>query len=963
MDLPDRLGPYEIVEQLGSGGMGVVFRARDGRLQRDVAIKLLPFGALGDERDHARFRREALALAKLSQPNIATLFDVGEQDGLSYIVMECVAGRSLAALIEDGPLPIRDALALGVEIAEALEEAHAHGIVHRDLKPANVMVTPKGHAKVLDFGIAKLLAPTDDAASATLTETRGTVGTPLYMSPEQAMGDAVDFRSDLWSLGVVLYEALTGSPPFRGTATLGLLHAIAQASPTPLREHRPVPASVERIVFRALSKDPAARYQSAAEMGRELSSALAALTNGASTEASGVGRSSPAWVVPSAVGVLLLAVAGAWTFERSEHRHWAKEVAIPDAASLDQQGRPLAAYKLLRDAKRYLPADTQLAALLRSSTRTVSISSSPPGAAVEIRDYVGSDSGWYRLGTTPVSRMTMPAGYFRWRVTAPGSSSVESAPTTRDRIHFALDSMRAAPAGMVYASGGNWGDFIAFVGWVGPYRLPPFYIDRYEVTNRDYQRFIDAGGYERREWWTQKFVDGTRVLDWTEAMHRLRDSTGRVGPSTWRGGHYAAGHGDYPVAGVSWYEAAAYAAWSGKSLPTMAQWYHAAPVSVASYTVRESNISREHAAAVGAFRGIGPFGTYDMAGNVREWIANPLDANRRLLLGGAWTSPSYLFSEPEALAAFDRSGTNGFRCVKNIEPPPAATLAAIAPLERDFSKARPASDAVFRAYRLLYAYDEGPLAARVESVVHDEPDWREERVTFNTAYDGERMSALLFLPKHVRPPFQTVVFFPSARVLDLTSSTTLGDTSFFDYVVQSGRAVVYPIYQGTYERRGRLALPGASLPMALTVQRFKDLARSLDYLGTRADIDTSHLAYLGASMGAAEGVIYTTLLQDRLKTVVLLDGGFFLGTPRPGRDQADFAPRLKIPVLMVNGRYDFSFSLERAQVPLFRMLGTPAADKRHVVLDTPHDVRAKRPELMREVLAWLDRYLGPVDAR
>jgi eukaryotic-like serine/threonine-protein kinase len=236
-------------------------------------------------------------------------------------------------------------------------------------------------------------------------------------------------------------------------------------------------------------------------------------------------------------------------------------------------------------------------------------------------------------------------------------------------------------------------------------------------------------------------------------------------------------------------------------------------------------------------------------------------------------------------------------------------------------------------------------------------------VTFNTAYDGERMSALLFLPKHVRPPFQTVVFFPSARVLDLTSSTTLGDTSFFDYVVQSGRAVVYPIYQGTYERRGRLALPGASLPMALTVQRFKDLARSLDYLGTRADIDTSHLAYLGASMGAAEGVIYTTLLQDRLKTVVLLDGGFFLGTPRPGRDQADFAPRLKIPVLMVNGRYDFSFSLERAQVPLFRMLGTPAADKRHVVLDTPHDVRAKRPELMREVLAWLDRYLGPVDAR
>src|SRR5207237_5520454 len=133
-----------------------------------------------------------------------------------------------------------------------------------------------------------------------------------------------------------------------------------------------------------------------------------------------------------------------------------------------------------------------------------------------------------------------------------------------------------------------------------------------------------------------------------------------------------------------------------------------------------------------------------------------------------------------------------------------------------------------------------------------------------------------------------------------------------------------------------------------------------DYLATRTDIDATKLAYLGVSMGAAEGVLYTTLLQDRLKTDVFLDGGFFLGKPSTGRDQADFAPRLRIPVLMVNGRYDFSFSLDRAQNPLFAMLGTPAADKKHVVLETPHDVRAKRPELVRAVLSWLDKYLGPV---
>src|SRR6185295_19550950 len=144
----------------------------------------------------------------------------------------------------------------------------------------------------------------------------------------------------------------------------------------------------------------------------------------------------------------------------------------------------------------------------------------------------------------------------------------------------------------------------------------------------------------------------------------------------------------------------------------------------------------------------------------------------------------------------------------------------------------------------------------------------------------------------------------------------------------------------------------------LTEERYKDLARALDYVRTRRDLDTSRVAYLGVSMGAAEGVIYATLLQDRLKATVLLDGGFFLDPPLAGRDQADFAPRLKLPVLMVNGRYDFSFSLERAQEPLFRMLGAPAADKKHVVLDSPHDVSADRPNLTKAVLEWLDTYLG-----
>jgi dienelactone hydrolase len=276
---------------------------------------------------------------------------------------------------------------------------------------------------------------------------------------------------------------------------------------------------------------------------------------------------------------------------------------------------------------------------------------------------------------------------------------------------------------------------------------------------------------------------------------------------------------------------------------------------------------------------------------------------------------------------------------------------------------KPAPDSVFQAYQVLYAYPKIPLNARVEGLVKETADWREEKITFDAAYNGERMAAYLFLPKNVHPPYQTVLFFPSARVLfipDSGNGLKIGDLKFVDYIIQSGRAVMYPIYQNTYERQVKFYLPQASQSIQLTSDWYKDAARSLDYLATRPDIDSNKLAYLGVSMGAADGVIISTLLQDRLKAVVYLDGGYFLDTPPPGGDQADFAPRMKKPVLMVNGRYDFTFPVEKAQDPLFKMLGTSESDKRHVVLDTPHDVTEQRPLLVKAVLDWLDRYLGPV---
>jgi dienelactone hydrolase len=937
--------------------MGVVYRARDIRLERDVALKALSPEIVRDTPAQTRFHREALALAKLSHPNIATLYDVGQSEGVSYLVMECVEGQSLAQKLSTGKLAVRESLVLGIDIASALEAAHEYGIVHRDLKPANVIVTPKGHAKVLDFGVAKLLRPIG-ADSASTSDTIGAVGTLLYMSPEQAVGHQVDTRSDIWSLGVLLYECLTGVTPFRSSAVTNVLHEITTGQQSSIRDHGvDGPRILEETISRALSKKASSRYQSAGEMRRDLAAALAQV-DGVQSHAE---RASYRRMVlrAAAIAVVIVGTAAFLGFRRYENRLWARTGAVPEVLRMQSHDSALAASLVLQRAMKILPADSQLDQVARASSRVVNVTTTPAGASVYLADYADTSGNWRSIGTTPLTDVTIPTGYFRWRFVLPDRREITQAPVVGKRLKMQLDSALSAPPGMVYAPGWTWINMISFVGWVGPYKLPPFYIDRFEVTNREYQRFVDAGGYERSEYWTERFADGGSDITWHEAMEKLRDSTGRPGPSTWKGGHFAAGEDNYPVAGVSWYEAAAYAKWSHKSLPALAQWYYAAPPEMARYAVKVSNISHNRLAPVGWFKGVGPFGTYDMAGNVKEWVANPLTAHRRFLLGGAWSSESYLYSEPEALSAFDRSSTNGFRCVVNLQPVPVGALAEITPLERDFRAYKPASDDVFAAYRAIYSYDRAPLDSTTETV-SDNADWRKERVTFRTAYGNERMAAYLYLPKHVHPPYETVVFSPSARVLELSDSRMLGDTSFFDYVVQSGRAVLYPIYQGTYERRGRAVLPGSSEGMTLLVQRYKDLARSLDYLATRSDIDTARIAFLGVSMGSAEGVIYTTLLQDRLKTDILLDGGFFLGPHRPGSDQADFAPRLAIPVLMLNGRYDFSFALERSQTPLFEMLGTPRDKKRHVVLDTPHDVRNSRAEMMSVVLKWLDQYPGPV---
>jgi eukaryotic-like serine/threonine-protein kinase len=272
-----KLGPYEIVEPLGAGGMGEVYRGRDTRLQRTVAIKILPAHLSNDVVRKQRFEREAKTISSLNHPHICTLYDVGQQDGVDFLVMECVEGETLAKRLEKGPLPLDQVLKLGAQIADALDKAHRAGIVHRDLKPGNIMLTATG-AKLLDFGLAKPAAPLASAATLTaaspkspVTEQGTIVGTFQYMSPEQVEGKELDGRSDIFSLGAVLYEMLTGKLAFEGKSQLSVASAILEKEPAPISSIKPLtPPVLDHAIRRSLAKDPEERWQTARDLALEL---------------------------------------------------------------------------------------------------------------------------------------------------------------------------------------------------------------------------------------------------------------------------------------------------------------------------------------------------------------------------------------------------------------------------------------------------------------------------------------------------------------------------------------------------------------------------------------------------------------------------------------------------------------------------------------------------------------------
>ena len=1041
-----KLGHYRILSHLGAGGMGEVYLAEDTKLNRRVAIKVLSPNSIDSENANRRLLREAQSAAKLDHPNICGILEVSQSDGRNFICMQYVEGETLEATMRRHALALPEVLAIAIQVADALAEAHALGTIHRDIKPSNIMVTARGAVKVMDFGLAKQIKQSDmvksDAETEALLSAAGAIiGTLPYMSPEQVRGEAVDGRSDIFSFGVVLYEMVSGQQPFANNSSAATASAILTVEPPPLaRFSQDVPAELERIISKALRKNPEERYQTSKDLlidlrslrderefqhrlersvaphSKEYESAQkvpvtsdsvparivtaeqqpnATVIDVQKTTAAPATTSSIARLVKTArsrtglivLGALILAGATGWFIWRRGNVNWAKG-QVPKIEALAQAQKFHEAYELAIAAEKYLPQDATITRLMPIISHTISVTTDPAGAQVYLRRFVPDDAGQSAsrqlVGITPLENLRVARAQYILYIEKDGYAKTERTvsatiqhlgtlmmmppPIVVEQKLIAADQM---PNRMTFVPGGDY----RMVAWTRPTderaRLDDYFIDKYEVSNQEYQEFINAGGYLKQQYWKYPFSKDGRALSWGEAMKEFRDQTGLPGPRGWSGQNFPEGKPDHPVTGITWYEAAAYAAFRGKQLPTIFQWEKAARNGRASGfgtympwgiffagETLHANFNNDGTMAVNSSEfGISPFGAYNMAGNASEWCLNETSEGF-IATGGAWGSPAYTFSSFGTLPGFYSSNKVGFRCALNSSTAAGDQGAMRIELRNEVPVYAAASDADFNKWLTHYRYDKAPLDPQIVET-KETAEWRREKITFKGA-DGERALAYLYLPKNFPRPLQVIHFVPGSNVEDGTTPLPDAIDSYLAPFIKSGRAVFGLVLKGYSER---LRSDNYVNPEPTTVEYrdkivnwITDLRRGLDYLETRNDIDAGRIACFTLSSGGRTGVILTAV-ENRYRSIFMAAAGVRKASARwlPETNPINFAPHISAPKLMMHGRYDEILTWKWEAEPLYKLLREP---KRLVLYDAGHGPPFEL--FVTTMNGWLEETLGPV---
>lgn len=664
--------------------------------------------------------------------------------------------------------------------------------------------------------------------------------------------------------------------------------------------------------------------------------------------------------------VIILASFSFRFFYLQKKSDFARTELIPQIQKLTEENFtvPVRAFELALEAQQYLKNDSVLIQLWNRISENISFQTLPEGAGVYWKDYNQPNNPWREIGITPFKNLKAPVGYKRIKIEKDGFQTVFL--TSFNLLgpgpdwSVKLDSLGKLPENMIrvpsrIAPRSNMGR-VKYAGKV----VGEFLVDRFEVTNEDYKHFVDSGGYNNIKYWNHPvYLDGEKI-SWTSAMNIFVDKTGKRSPAGWEIGNYPDGEEKHPVAGISWYEASAYASFTGKELPTIYHWSVIAETSQAMNIIPLSNLNGISTVPVGSTSGMSSYGIYDLAGNVREWCYNGNGINgENYIVGGGWNDPAYSFHGAGTQPSIDRSLSNGFRCIKKLPGDTTFNYLSgpvIQPFN-DYYKEKPVDDKTFNIFLRQYSYDKTPLNSKVITL-SDSGIWKVEKVIIDAAYNEERFDIYLYIPRNTQPPFQTIIYFPGSNVILQDKFNYLNLAA--DFIVKSGRVLIFPVLKGTCERKDDLNSDLQEETVFYkdhVIMWRKDIGRAIDYIETRNDLLSDKVGYFGWSWGGFMGGLIPAV-ETRIKAVVLHVGGIDRNKALPEADQINFLPRVFQPVLMLNGKYDMYFPEETAQKPMFNLLGTPAKDKKILIYDTGH--RVPKTELIKETLGWFDKYLGPV---